>query len=117
MMRQTGDYEESVNKVQMRRKNKRWNSHIDALVGCKIGRNAMIYVYDRLTLDEIVEKYPYRWLGVVTVAWQDGKIFSAIIKYKDKTPDELQALIKQGEIDFALMVMQDGICSIGDKVI
>lgn len=51
------------------------------------------------------------------VAWQDGKIFSAIIKYKDKTPDELQALIKQGEIDFALMVMQDGICSIGDKVI
>lgn len=49
------------------------------------------------------------------VAWQDGKILSAVVKYKDKTPDELQALIKQGEIDFALMAMQDGICSIGDK--
>lgn len=85
------------------------------MVGCEIGRNAMIYVYDRLTLDEIVEKYPYRWLGVVKVAWQDGKILSAVIKYKDKTPDELQRMIRQGEIEVALMAMQDGICSIGNK--
>lgn len=77
----------------------------------------MIRVYDRLTLDEIIEKYPYRWLGVVKVSWQDGKILSAVVKYKDKTPDELQRLVNQGEIEVALMAMQDGICSIGDKVI
>lgn len=75
----------------------------------------MIRVYDRLTLDEIIEKYPYRWLGVVKVSWQDGKILSAVVKYKDKTPDELQRLVNQGEIEVALMAMQDGICSIGDK--
>lgn len=75
----------------------------------------MIRVYDRLTLDEIIEKYPYCWLGVVKVSWQDGKILSAVVKYKDKTPDELQRLVKQGEIEVALMAMQDGICSIGDK--
>ena len=50
----------------------------------------LISMNERLTWDEIVEKYPDQWVGLVDVDWEDGaNVRSAIVKYTDKTSGEL----------------------------
>lgn len=70
-------------------------------------------IYDRFTWSEIVALYPQKWLGLSGVVWDEGKIASAIIKYKDKTPKELGELFDQGQIEVSVLVMPDGMCVIG----
>ncbi len=44
----------------------------------------------RMTWDEIAEKYPDRWVGLTDIDWEDSaNIRSAVVKYADKTADEL----------------------------
>ncbi|MCI9032628.1 MAG: hypothetical protein HFJ08_00970 [Lachnospiraceae bacterium] len=56
---------------------------------------------ERMTWEEIQEKYPDQWVGLVDVEWYpDNKatVKSAVVKYIDKTKDELTMLMLQGEI-------------------
>ena len=45
---------------------------------------------ERLTWDEIVERYPDQWVGLVDVDWEDeANVRSAIVRYTDKSSSEL----------------------------
>ena len=43
----------------------------------------------RMTWSEIVKKYPDQWVGLVDVEWDGADVITAIVKYTDKTRDEL----------------------------
>ena len=43
----------------------------------------------RMTWEEIVQKYPDKWVGLVDVKRDGGKILSAVVKYISKSRSEL----------------------------
>ena len=54
---------------------------------------------ERLTRDEIDKRYPNQWVGLVDVIWEDeSNVESAVVKYTDKTKDELLLMQISGEI-------------------
>ena len=56
---------------------------------------------ERLTWEEIGEKYPDQWVGLVDVKYENNDgitIESAVVKYTDKSHDEL-LLLKMEERD------------------
>lgn len=56
---------------------------------------------ERLTWEQIQEKYPDRWVGLVDVKYvnDDGvSVESAIVKYTDKSKGELTRMALKGEI-------------------
>lgn len=44
---------------------------------------------ERLTWEEIANKYPDQWVGLVEVQRRGATVISAIVKYTDLTADEL----------------------------
>ena len=57
---------------------------------------------NRMTWEEIQNKYPDQWVGLVDVEWcpdNTATVKSAVIKYTDKSKDELTAMMLRGEID------------------
>lgn len=55
---------------------------------------------ERMTWREIKEKYPDQWVGLVDVEFEEDNkstIKTAIVKYTDKTADELGMLAIKGE--------------------
>ena len=53
----------------------------------------------RMTWDEIVKKYPDRWVGLTDVDWEnEATVRSAVVKYADKTADELLWMQIRGEL-------------------
>lgn len=52
----------------------------------------------RMTWDEIVEKYPDQWVGLTDVERDGASVLSAVVKYSDKTPNELLRMQIRGEI-------------------
>ncbi len=45
---------------------------------------------ERLTWDEIVEKYPDQWVGLTDVEWEDeANVRSAVVRYTDLSSSEL----------------------------
>ncbi|MCM1268022.1 MAG: hypothetical protein NC302_08965 [Bacteroidales bacterium] len=56
---------------------------------------------ERMTWEQIQEKYPDQWVGLMEVEYQnnDGaSVESAVVKYVDKTKSELTRLVLKGEI-------------------
>lgn len=56
---------------------------------------------ERLTWEQIQEKYPDRWVGLVDVKYvnDDGvSVESAIVKYTDKSKDELTIMALDGKV-------------------
>ncbi|MBQ9377341.1 MAG: hypothetical protein IJU05_06050 [Schwartzia sp.] len=51
----------------------------------------------RMTWDEIVAAYPDQWVGLTDVERKDGGIASAVVKYTDKTSDELYDMQLSGQ--------------------
>ena len=43
----------------------------------------------RMTWKEIQTAYPDQWVGMTDVEWNEGGVCSAIVKYTDKTGNEL----------------------------
>ena len=43
----------------------------------------------RMTWKEIQQTYPDQWVGLTDVEWDCGGVSSAVVKYTDKTGDEL----------------------------
>ena len=61
----------------------------------------MISMSERLTWQQIHEKYPDQWVGLADVYYKnnDGiSVESAIVKYADKTKSELTELVLDGEL-------------------
>ena len=61
----------------------------------------MIFMSERLRWEEIQERYPDQWVGLVDVKYVDDdgiSIESAVIKYLDKTKRELTMKALNGEI-------------------
>jgi hypothetical protein len=55
---------------------------------------------ERLTWDEIAEKYPMQWVGLIDVVYMDNDgitVESAFVKYTDKTKSELAMMAIRGE--------------------
>ena len=55
----------------------------------------------RMTWEEIQEKYPDRWVGLINVEYEpdnSATIKSAIVKYTDKSKGELTHMMLRGEI-------------------
>lgn len=56
---------------------------------------------ERLTWEQIQEKYPDQWVGLVDVEYMDNdgvSVESAVVKYSDKTKSELTRMVLDGEI-------------------
>lgn len=56
---------------------------------------------ERLTWEQIQEKYPDRWVGLIDVQYRDDdgiSVESAVVKYTDKTKSELTKMVLKGEI-------------------
>ena len=55
---------------------------------------------EKLTWEEIKEKYPSQWVGLVDVEYKEdnANIKSAVVKYTDKPQGELTRLMLKGEI-------------------
>ncbi|MCM1057517.1 MAG: hypothetical protein NC517_07920 [Firmicutes bacterium] len=59
------------------------------------------FMAERMTWEQIQEKYPDQWVGLVDVQYQDDdgiSVASAVVKYADKTKSELTRLVLKGEI-------------------
>lgn len=55
----------------------------------------------RLTWEQIQEKYPNQWVGLIDVKYMDDdgiSVESAVVKYTDKTKGELTRMVLKGEI-------------------
>lgn len=56
---------------------------------------------NRMTWEEIQEKYPDQWVGLVDVKYVDDdgiSVESAVVKYTDKPKSDLTRLALKGEI-------------------
>lgn len=70
---------------------------------------------ERLTWREIQEKYPEQWVGLIDVEYKpdnDASIRSAIVKYTDKSKDELTEMMLNGEC-ISRYTTPDGIFQLG----
>ena len=52
----------------------------------------------RMTWKEIQETYPDKWVGLTDIEWDGGEVGTAIVKYTDKTSDELYDMQIKGQI-------------------
>lgn len=56
---------------------------------------------ERLTWEQIQERYPDQWVGLSDVQYMDNdgvSVESAVVKYADKKKSELTRLVLKGEI-------------------
>lgn len=68
---------------------------------------------ERLTWKEIQEKYPDQWVGLIDIQWKnDSNIESAVVKYTDKTKDELLVMQIKNEI-FSCYTTPDHVFQLG----
>ncbi len=70
---------------------------------------------ERLTWEQIQEKYPDRWVGLIDVKYvnDDGvSVESAVVKYTDKSKGELTRMALKGEVD-AVYTTPDNIFQLG----
>lgn len=50
----------------------------------------------RMTVKEMQEAYPCKWLGLTEVEYKDGQVVSAEVTYTDKTKSELGIMSIKG---------------------
>lgn len=70
---------------------------------------------ERLTWKEIQEKYPEQWVGLIDVEYKpdnNASILSAIVRYKDKSKDELTEMMLSGKC-ISRYTTPDGIFQLG----
>ena len=54
---------------------------------------------ERLTWQEIQTRYPDQWVGLIEVEWEnESTVKSAIVKYSDKSKNELLGMQIKGEL-------------------
>ena len=63
-------------------------------------RKEVLTMAKRMTWDEIAKTYPDQWVGLSEVEWdkpEGANVVSAVVKYTDKTPDELYDMQIDGQ--------------------
>ena len=77
----------------------------------------MTTINERLTWNEIVEKYPDKWVGLVEIIREENSadIESAIVKYTSdtKTSDELLEMVFNNELELSIYTTPDNCCQLG----
>lgn len=75
----------------------------------------MACMENRLTWKEIVDRFPDKWVGLVDVEWEDeANVKSAVVKYCDKSRDELLRLqIREEKELYSTYTTPDNVCQIG----
>jgi hypothetical protein len=69
---------------------------------------------ERLTWEEIKEKYPDKWVGLSQIDWEDAaNVRSAVVSYTDKSSYELWKMRKSGEDVFGIYTTPDNVCPLG----
>ena len=70
---------------------------------------------NRLTWKEIVERYPDQWVGLVDINWKnEANVESAVVKYSDKTADEVLRLQIEEDPDlYSTYTTPDNLLQIG----
>ena len=72
-------------------------------------------MFERLTWEQIQEKYPNQWVGLIDVKYIDDdgiSIESAIVKYSDLSRTELTKRMLSGEI-VSRYTTPDDCCQLG----
>ncbi|MDE7313717.1 MAG: hypothetical protein K2N87_19180 [Eubacterium sp.] len=68
---------------------------------------------ERLTWKQIQEKYPDQWVGLVDIRWRnDSNIDSAVVRYTDKSKEELLMMQINNEI-FSCYTTPDNVFQLG----
>ena len=60
-------------------------------------RKEVLTMAKRMTWDEIAKTYPDQWVGLTEVERDGGSVRSAVVKYTDKTADELYDMQVSGQ--------------------
>lgn len=69
---------------------------------------------ERMTWDEIMKKYPDQWVGLTDVEWDNAStVKAAVVKYSDKSKDELFGMQLDGEIQTSEYTTPNNIFSVG----
>ena len=69
---------------------------------------------ERLTRDEMSEKYPDQWLGLTDVEWENSaNVKSAVVACVGKGKSDLLEMQMDGKIEFSLYTTPNNIFSIG----
>ena len=69
---------------------------------------------NRMTWNEIADKYPDQWVGLTDVEWDNAStVKSAIVKYFDKSKNELLGMQLDGKIQFSCYTTPNDILSVG----
>lgn len=69
---------------------------------------------ERMTWDEIVEKYPDQWVGLSDVEWEDeANVKTAVVKYSDKTSSELLRIQVETRSIYSVYTTPDNIAQLG----
>ena len=69
---------------------------------------------ERLTWEEIAEKYPDQWVGLVDVDWEDeANVRSAIVRYTDKSCGELARMQIKDRSLYSTYTTPDNLAPLG----
>lgn len=68
----------------------------------------------RMSWDEIIEKYPDCWVGLIDVDWKnEANVRSAIVVYTDDSADELLRMQFEDEIECSMYTTPDNLGQLG----
>ena len=69
---------------------------------------------ERMTWKEIVSKYPDQWVGLIDVDWKnESNVRSAVVKYIDKTSDELAIMQLDDDSLYSAYTTPDNLGQLG----
>lgn len=69
---------------------------------------------ERLTWDEIVERYPDQWVGLTDIEWEDeANIRSAVVRYTDISSSELARMQIRDRTLYSTYTTPDNLAPLG----
>lgn len=69
---------------------------------------------NRMTMDEIIAKYPDQWVGLIDVEWENpGNVRSAVVKYTDKSSSELTRMQMKDRNLYSTYTTPDNLAPMG----
>ena len=69
---------------------------------------------EKMTWNEIMEKYPDQWVGLTDVEWSNAStVKAAVVKYSDKTKAQLAKMQIKGEIQTSEYTTPNNVFSVG----
>ena len=69
---------------------------------------------EKMTWEEIMEKYPDQWVGLTDVEWSNAStVKAAVVKYAGKSKDEMLELQLEGDIQKSEYTTPNNVFSVG----